>query len=162
MFFMKTTIASVLTEHGGKVDIGAETAQSKMDQLKNAVNKEATETLIKQILESMSHNFDRYLLTTEREEVENRVFVEQIDGDEGNDEKLEPVSMCENLLNMAHEGGEEIHLGKTLLKEHMKKLKVQQFISRVTSEEIARGSPLYKALRSLLGKRVATTIDHVV
>jgi len=38
-----------------------------MDQLKNAVNKEATETLIKQILESMSQNFDRYLLTTERD-----------------------------------------------------------------------------------------------
>ena len=161
---MKTTIASVLIEHGGKVDIGAETAQSKMDQLKNAVNKEATETLIKQIPESMSHNFDRYLLTTEREQVENRVLVEQVNEEAYSfkNEKSEPVSMCENQLNMAHEGGEEIHLGKTLLKEHMKKLKVQQFISRVTSEEIARGSPLYKALRSLLGKRVATTIDHVV
>ena len=64
-----------------------------MDQLKNAVNKEATETLIKQILESMSHNFDRYLLTTEREEVENRVFVEKITGDceEKKDKKYEQV-----------------------------------------------------------------------
>jgi len=33
--------------------------------------------------------------------------------------------MCENELEKAYEGGEEIHLGKILLKEHMKKLKVQ-------------------------------------
>ncbi len=51
---------------------------------------------------------------------------------------------------------------KRAMAAHNQKLKVNKFIEKVTTEEITRGSPLYKALKSLIGKRCEKTIEHVV
>lgn len=51
---------------------------------------------------------------------------------------------------------------KRAMAAHNQKLKVNKFIEKVTTEEITRGSPLYTALKSLIGKRCEKTIEHVV
>ena len=132
---------------------------------KGAFNKDATETLLSQVLDAIFANFERYLKAP-GEASKNSRFKSEDYVDIEADEcpiKTDASIISDTYYSDVHgKGGMKVIKGNRKIKQHLKYLKIALFIEKVTSVEITKNSMIYKILRKLIGRSIPTTIERVV